>query len=203
MKIAAVYSHLYSVEYLLVHRKALWQEVNEIVGKVEFQQNTSKTGAEHTKELSRRVCSARAASQLSSFLCESGWNQSTLKYWATSDVSLIRRTISLSEREQKKAIMAEGFEPVFSYNRTSFVKDRVALAVQFGKYAFVAYDLFVKHLAFYVGDKIDVGIEILPMKSLQKEMSSGVPYYEGELYNVIRQGRGVPAVPLVILGVEP
>jgi len=79
----------------------------------------------------------------------------------------------------------------------------VAVEVQFGKYAFVAYDLFVKHLAFYVGDLMDVGIEILPMKLLQSEMSSGVPYYEGELYNVVRQGRGVPAVPLVIIGVRP
>ena len=75
--------------------------------------------------------------------------------------------------------------------------------VQFGKYAFVAYDLFVKHLAFYVGDQIDVGIEILPMKSLQSQMSSGVAYYEGEFYNVVRQGRGVPAVPLVLIGIEP
>ncbi|MFN3883766.1 MAG: BglII/BstYI family type II restriction endonuclease [Rhodocyclaceae bacterium] len=66
----------------------------------------------------------------------------------------------------------------------------------------VASDLFVKHLAFYVGDQIDVGIEILPMKAMQAQMSSGVAYYEGELYNVVRQGRGVPAVPLVIVGVE-
>jgi len=83
------------------------------------------------------------------------------------------------------------------------LKDRVAVEVQFGKYSFVAYDLFVKHLAFYVGDQIDIGIEILPMKSLQSEMSSGVAYYEGELYNVVRQGRGVPAVPLVIIGIAP
>ncbi len=73
---------------------------------------------------------------------------------------------------------------------------------QFGKYSFVAYDLFVKHLAFYVGNRIDVGIEILPMKSLQSQMSSGVGYYEGELYNVIRQGRGVPAVHLIIIGID-
>ena len=90
-----------------------------------------------------------------------------------------------------------------SYNQTDFVKNRVAIEVQFGKYAFVAYDLFVKHLAFYIGDHIDVGIEILPMKTLQSQMSSGPSYYEGELYNVVRQGRGVPAVPLVIIGVEP
>lgn len=48
-----------------------------------------------------------------------------------------------------------------------------------------------------------MGIEILPMKSLESEMSSGVPYYERDLLNVIRQGRGVPAVPLVLLGIKP
>lgn len=64
------------------------------------------------------------------------------------------------------------------------------MEVQVGKYSFVAYDLFVKHMAFYVGDVIDVGIEILAMKELQGEMSSGVGYYEGELYNLIREGRG-------------
>jgi hypothetical protein len=58
-------------------------------------------------------------------------------------------------------------------------------------------------MAFFVGDIIDVGVEILPMKTLQARMSSGVGYYEGELYNVIRQGRGVPAVPLVLIGVIP
>jgi Restriction endonuclease BglII len=104
--------------------------------------------------------------------------------------------------QQKAEIEAAGEKPIYSYNQTDFVKDRIALEVQFGKYAFVAYDLFVKHLAFFVGDKIDVGIEILPMKSLQQEMSSGPPYFEGELYNVIRNGRGVPSVPLVIIGVD-
>ena len=104
--------------------------------------------------------------------------------------------------EQKLEIEATGEKPIFSYNQTDFVKDRVAIEVQFGKYSFVAYDLFVKHLAFYVGDQIDVGIEILPMKSMQSQMSSGVAYYEGELYNVVRQGRGVPAVPLVIVGID-
>jgi hypothetical protein len=105
--------------------------------------------------------------------------------------------------QQKAEIEAAGQTPILSYNQTDFVKDRVAVEVQFGKYSFVAYDLFVKHMAFYVGDVIDVGIEILPMKELQCLMSSGVAYYEGELYNLIREGRGVPAVPLVVVGVAP
>ena len=54
-----------------------------------------------------------------------------------------------------------------------------------------------------LADIIDVAIEILPMKELEREMSSGVPYYERDLLNVLRQGRGVPAVPLVLIGVAP
>ncbi len=130
-----------------------------------------------------------------------GWNESRTSYWVTKDAKMIRRTMSLTAVEQKVEIEASGEVPIFSYNQTDFVKDRVAVEVQFGKYSFVAYDLFVKHMAFYVGDVIDIGVEILPMKELQKDMSSGPGYYEGELYNLIRQGRGIPAVPLVVVGV--
>ena len=87
--------------------------------------------------------------------------------------------------------------------RDGACRPAVAVEVQFGKYAFVAFDLFVKHMAFFVGDVIDIGVEILPMKELQAKMSSGPGYYEGELYNLVRQGRGVPAVPLIIVGVAP
>lgn len=131
------------------------------------------------------------------------WEESRVSYWVTRSEKLIRKTLTMSAADQKREIEAAGETPIFSYNQTDFVKDRVAVEVQFGKYAFVAYDLFVKHLAFYVGDRIDVGVEILPMKSLQSQMSSGVAYYEGEFYNVVRQGRGVPAVPLVLIGIEP
>ena len=131
------------------------------------------------------------------------WDETRVRYWVAKGEKLIRRTLAMLPEEQKREIEAAGETPIYSYNQTDFVKERVAVEVQFGKYAFVAYDLFVKHLAFYVGDRIDVGIEILPMKTLQNQMSSGVGYYEGECYNVVRQGRGVPAVPLVLVGVEP
>jgi len=83
------------------------------------------------------------------------------------------------------------------------VKNRIAVEVQFGKYAFVAFDLFVKHLLFYSGGIINVGVEILPIKKMQSIMSSGVAYYEGEVYNILRHGRSNPPVPLLIIGIEP
>lgn len=121
-----------------------------------------------------------------SLLRAKGWKENRVSYWVACNEKLIRKTLMMPPEEQKKEIEAAGEKPIFSYNQTDFIKDRVAVEIQFGKYAFVAYDLFVKHLAFYAGDRIDVGIEILPMKSLQSQMSSGIAYYEGELYNVVR-----------------
>ena len=100
-------------------------------------------------------------------------------------------------------IESKGLEPIKTYNQTDFVKDRVAVEIQFGKYAFVAHDLFVKHMSFFIADDIDVGIEVVPMKSMEREMSSGVPYYERDLFNLMRQGRGIPAVPIILVGVAP
>jgi hypothetical protein len=131
------------------------------------------------------------------------WQESRTTYWVTDDYNLIRKTLRMSPDDQKKEIEQAGHRAIFSYNQTDFVKNRVAVEIQFGKYSFIAYDLFVKHLAFYVSDAIDIGIEILPMKSMQQGMSSGPGYYEGALYDLARQGRGVPAVPLILVGVVP
>src|SRR5690606_29000020 len=86
-----------------------------------------------------------------------GWSEQRTSYWVTSDAKLIRKTMHMSPAEQKAEIESAGLKPIFSRNQTDFVKERVAVEVQFGKYAFVAYDLFVKHMAFYVGNVIDVG----------------------------------------------
>lgn len=132
-----------------------------------------------------------------------GWGESRTQYWVTADMEVVRSTLGLAPAEQKRVIAAAGKEPISSYTQTDFVKERVAVEVQFGKYTFISYDLFVKHMAFYIGDQIDLGIEILPTKAMQSQMSSGPGYYEGTLHIIARQGRGVPAVPLVIIGVEP
>jgi|ERR1039458_2642515 hypothetical protein len=86
---------------------------------------------------------------------------------------------------------------------SDFVKECVGIEIHFGRRPLDTYDLCARHIARYIGKVIDVGVEILPMKSLQQQMSSGIGYYEGELYNLIREGRGVPAVPLVLIGICP
>jgi hypothetical protein len=203
MKIAETYSHLNGLEYLLVHKPNLWKEIQKVITYVNAEKCKTKVSKEKTMKGKLLYSPIEMNSAFKKLLREKKWEESRVSYWVTKSEKLIRKTLSLPPEEQKKEIKAAGEIPIFSYNQTDFVKDRVAIEVQFGKYSFVAYDLFVKHLAFYIGDYIDVGIEILPMKSLQSRMSSGVAYYEGEFYNVVRQGRGVPAVPLIIIGIEP
>lgn len=203
MKIAETYSHLNGLEFLLVHKPGLWKEIQSVIAEVDATKCRTKVSREKTMKGRLLFSPIDMNAAFNRLLRDKSWNESRVSYWVTKSEKLIRKTLTMSAEEQKREIEAAGEAPIFSYNQTDFVKDRVAIEVQFGKYAFVAYDLFVKHLAFYVGDRIDVGVEILPMKSLQSQMSSGVAYYEGEFYNVVRQGRGVPAVPLVLIGIEP
>jgi hypothetical protein len=203
MRIAETYPHLNGLEFLVLHKPTLWQEIQSVVAEVDANQCRTRVSKEKTMKGRLLFSPIDMNSAFKRSLREKSWNESRVSYWVTRSETLIRRTLSMAADEQRREIEAAGETPIFSYNQTDFVKDRVAVEVQFGKYAFVAYDLFVKHLAFYVGNRIDVGVEILPMKSLQSQMSSGVAYYEGEFYNVVRQGRGVPAVPLELVGVEP
>ena len=203
MRIVNQYSHLNGLEFLLVHKPKLWKEITSVIQDLDADSCHTKVSKEKRTIDKVLYSPIDMNSALRAAFKMQEWNEQRTSYWVTSDAQLIRKTMHLSAAEQKAEIESAGLTPIFSYNQTDFVKDRVAVEVQFGKYSFVAYDLFVKHMAFFVGDVIDVGIEILPMKELQEEMSSGVAYYEGELYNLIREGRGVPAVPLVLVGIAP
>ncbi len=203
MKIIDIYSHLNGLEYMLVRRPGIWEEILVVIEQIDAESCKTKISKEKTMKGKLLYSPIAMNKEFKQMFREKEWNESRVSYWVTKNESLIRKTLTMPSDEQKQEIIAHGEEPIFSYNQTDFVKDRVAVEIQFGKYSFVAYDLFVKHLAFYVGNHIDVGVEILPMKSLQSQMSSGVAYYEGELYNIIRHGRGVPAVPLVVAGIAP
>lgn len=201
MRIAARYSHLNGEEFLLVHRKRLWDEILDVIESVDAEACKTKVSKERTRRGELLYSPIDMNKAMAVEFGKRGWEQRRQGFWATDDDKIVREIVGLPPDRQKEAIETAGREPIYSYNQTDFVKERVAVEVQFGKYSFVAHDLFVKHMAFFVSNAIDVGIEILPMKELERDMSSGVPYYERDLLNIIRQGRGVPAVPLVLIGV--
>ena len=203
MKILEIYSHLNGLEYLHVHQSDLWSEIVNVIENIDAECCKTKLSKEKNKIGDILYSPIEINKEFKKQLSVLGWNESRTQYYVTADIKLARETLTLEATLQKEIIESAGKTAHFSHNQTDFIKNRVAIEVQLGKYAFVAYDLFVKHMAFYIGNKIDVGIEILPMKELTMKMSSGIAYYEGEVYNVIRQGRNTPAVPLVIIGIIP
>lgn len=214
MKIVECYSHLNGLEFIKVHKPHLWTEIESVIASVDANKFKTKVSKEKTMVGAKLFSPGDMNKAMREEFAKHGWESKTSYFWVTKDPKLIRKTLNLQPDEQKSAILDAGAEATRSSNQTDFVKDKVAVEVQFGKYFSVAYDLFVKHLAFYVGDLIDVGVEIVPMKSFsastlndrgkkERSMSTGVPWYEKELYNLIREGRGVPGVPLVIVGVAP
>ncbi|MEQ9285497.1 MAG: BglII/BstYI family type II restriction endonuclease [Cyclobacteriaceae bacterium] len=203
MKIGAMYSHLNGFEWIQYHQRELWDEMMSVIDEIDAEEFRTKVSKEKTMKGKKLFSPIDFNKKFEQELEILGWSESRTSYWVTDDYDLITKTLHLPAEDQKALIEKEGKTAIRSYNQTDFMKNRIAIEVQFGKYSFIAYDLFVKHLAFYVGNSIEVGIEVLPMKSMQAEMSSGPGYYEGALYDLARQGRGVPAVPLVIIGIEP
>lgn len=88
-----------------------------------------------------------------------------------------------------------------AFKQVDFVKNKALVEVQFGKYAFMFYDM-AKFQYFFNENKADVGIEIVPCHALHKQMSTGVSYGEQLVYDIERLKRHFPAVPVKVILVD-
>ena len=203
MKIANLYSHLNGYEFLIVHKPGLWEEIKRTIESIDANQYTKVSKAKPSygqvfydqKQLNQAIKEK---------LTELNWEDVRIPYYVTGDIDVLRQIVPLRDKdEQKKIILDNDLEPLKTNNQVDFVKDRVAIEVQFGKYFSVAYDLHVKHTFFFLRNDIDVGIEIIPTKAMERKMDTGVAWFENEVANVVREGRSNPTVPIIMIGIEP
>ena len=204
MRIAQTYSHLNGLEFLLVHKPELWGEVQAAIKNVDAALAFDKVSRERAMMGRTLFSPARLNRLFKAEFCGKGWNETRTSYFVNEDLQTTRETVDIRDKDsQRQAIIERGFTAYGTYNQVDFVKERVAVEVQFGKYFSVQYDLHVKHTFFYERGDIDVGIEIIPMHSLMSRMSTGVAWYENELTKIVREGRSNPSVPVVLIGIEP
>ncbi len=204
MRIGKYYSHLNGYEYMLVHKRQLWSEICSAINNVDASLAFNKVSKEKNR-VGELLYSPSSMNQLfkDEFL-KSGWVERRINYYVNSDIKTTQEIVNVQDAEkQREIIESNGYRAYRTYNQVDFVKEGVAIEVQFGKYFSVQYDLHVKHTFFYGRGDIDVGIEIIPMHSLMSNMSSGVAWYENELTNILREGRSNPSVPIVLIGIEP
>jgi len=88
-----------------------------------------------------------------------------------------------------------------AYRDMDFVKDSLGVEVQFGKYAFMVYNVAAKMTIFRKLGIISAGVEIVPVKDFADEMSTGVSYFEQFCWDLDHRGTGDIDTPVLILGI--
>lgn len=103
----------------------------------------------------------------------------------------------------KKKIYAE---PRHAFGHGRFremdgIKNKVGLEIQFGKYAFMGYDIFSKMIIFKNLGYIECGIEVVPGEELVRQMSTGVSSFDQLLVDFENRGESNIDIPVFIVGI--
>jgi len=91
-----------------------------------------------------------------------------------------------------------------AFREMDFLKPqkKLGIEVQFGKYAFMVYNVCAKMTIFKNLNIIDAGIEIVPVKRFAEEMSTGVSYFEQFAWDLEMRGKSDIDIPVLILGID-
>jgi len=112
--------------------------------------------------------------------------------------ALNRQFNSLFNKEEFFKLKTEKFD---SNTEIDFYKDNLGLEIQFGKYAFITYDINkLKHF----NDKniVKVGVLVVPTKKMAHNMSVGGGNFDIAV-NEIKVIEDSFKVPIIVLGIEP
>ena len=88
-----------------------------------------------------------------------------------------------------------------AFREMDFLKEKLGVEVQFGKYAFMVYNVCAKMTIFNRLGFIDAGVEIVPVKAFADEMSTGVSYFEQFTWDLDKRGVSNIDIPVLILGI--
>ncbi len=179
MRIVYEYSHLGGAEILQVRYPNHVREINAVIAEVRA--TRSKVSAERTMQ-GRKLYSPKEM------------NQQFRDAFRARGYLELRDTYTITIPESDVTIPG-------AFKQIDFVKDKVLVEVQFGKYAFMFYDM-AKFQYFFNENKADVGIEIVPCHALHSQMSTGVSYGEQLVYDIERLKRHFPAVPVKVILID-
>jgi len=179
MKILYEYSHLGGAEILQVRYPKLLREINDVIDRV--QPKRTKLSKEKTKVGKMLFAPIDMNGQFKTLFREYDFNE-------------LKDTYTIELPKYKTKIPG-------AFKQIDFVKQNVLVEVQFGKYAFMFYDM-AKFQYFFNENLAEVGVEIVPAHSLSRQMSSGVSYGEQLIFDIQRLKRHFPAVPVKVILVD-
>ncbi len=179
MRIVYEYSHLGGAEILQVRYPDCEREIADVISRVKAQKN---------KISSEKTMPGRA------LFSPKDMNDQFREAFRSKGYMELRDTYTITLPNSDIEIRG-------AFKQIDFVKGKVLVEVQFGKYAFMFYDM-AKFQYFFNENKADVGIEIVPCHALHTQMSTGVSYGEQLVYDIERLKRHFPAVPVKVILID-
>ncbi len=188
MKIAGEFSFNNGATVLAKKHQALLDEVYEAISKVNAAPCKTKTSKEKT--MPGKVLYSPAA------LNRCFEAELHPKGWAHCKVPCEYPT-QFYKPGYKAAPLSKG-----AFRDMDFVKSKLGVEVQFGKYAFMVYNVCAKMTIFHRLGHINAGIEIVPIKKFADQMSTGVSYFEQFVWDLQHRGVSDIDIPVLIIGID-
>lgn len=184
MKVVATYSHNKGEDFIQRQFRRELAEVYDIIANVDASKTLTKVSEESTMR-GKTLYSPDSLNKLFKIEFKRlGWQKVRINV-KTQVVPLV------------------GSQPIVhkGYREMDFVKNKLGIEVQLGKYAFMVYNVSAKMTIFHNQNIIDAGIEIVPMKSMTERMSSGVSSLEQFKTDLEMRGVADIDIPVLIIGI--
>jgi len=187
MKVVGVYSFNGGKEFIEDKHPKLLEEVMFVIGKVNASEHFTKESAEKTMPGKTLYSPTSFNIAFDKEFQSLGWKKKRIKC------------------DYPKEYYVDGYEndKKFrgAFREMDYLKDKLGIEVQFGKYSFMVYNVAAKMTIFHNLGYIDSGIEIVPIKKLVEEMSTGVSYFEQFVWDLEKRGVSNIDIPVLILGI--
>lgn len=181
MKVVDEYSHKGGQAFIVQHHQAELNDVYAAIAATNAVNCLQKISKEKTKPpLLFHPESLNLA--LKKHLCPLGWTAANAK--------------SKKGFREPRINLGKG-----AFREMDGIKNKVGLEIQFGKYAFMGYDIFSKMVIFNKRGLIECGIEVVAMPNVVKQMSTGVSSYNQIVMDMGERGEADIDIPTLIIGI--
>lgn len=188
MKIAGIYSFNNGREVVEKQYPDLLKEIQCVISSIVEDQHKSKESKEKTMP-GRMLYSPSSLNRAfkKNFKHMGGWHPVRVS---------AEYSVKHYQNGYNAPIMNKG-----AFREMDFVKNNLGVEVQFGKYAFMVYNVCAKMTIFKNLGHIKAGIEIVPVKQFVEQMSTGVSYFEQFVWDLETRGVSNLDIPVMIIGI--
>jgi hypothetical protein len=191
MKIVAEYNFNHGKEFVLQHYKEEFEEIVQVINSVDALQFKVKESYEKTMQGKMLFSPSDLNKSFKESFNALGW------YHRKVECNYEQGTYL----ENYRPAVTSGIKP---FRDMDFIKEpkKLGVEVQFGKYAFMVYNVCAKMTIFKNLGIIDAGIEIVPVKVFADDMSTGVSYFEQFAWDLQKRGVSNIDIPVLIFGID-